>query len=299
MKARVLRKRPGRKPKKTSALPRRPTCRDCPFRAPSGACLDPVLTSGRCGDYVRYVVGNKQRRRLYVKPANPRTSRQRRGRARFGAASRKYSHLLTDEQRDACIAAGAKLRSRPRLGQSGPLTGQQYSIRQEYAAHAEPRKQKTAQTAKVPQWQGVTQKYRSQLPQPQRFTQSTPVTRRGASGMPPGHSRRDTGRGSRHGGRRRNTGFRQRNDRPGAAVRQSQRVTRFTRERYRGGRWASPNIPLPPATYRARGRSPSLRRFPWRGRAGGLETVWRRQRGAVGRGRGPRERDAAVRAAIR
>ena len=58
MKARLRKKRPGRKPKKTSALPRRPRCRDCRFRAPSGACLDPVLTSGRCGDYVRYVRGN-------------------------------------------------------------------------------------------------------------------------------------------------------------------------------------------------------------------------------------------------
>jgi len=132
MKARALRKRPGRKRKQTSGLPRRSSCRDCRFRAPSGGCLDPVLTSGRCGDYVRYVRGNKQRRRLYVKPTNPRTSRQQRWRDRFGAASSKYSHSLTDDQHDACIAAGAKLRSRPRLGQSGPLTGQQYSIRREY-----------------------------------------------------------------------------------------------------------------------------------------------------------------------
>ncbi len=57
MKARVLSKRPGRKPKKISALARRPTCRDCCFRAPSGACLDLLLTSGRCGDYARYVCG--------------------------------------------------------------------------------------------------------------------------------------------------------------------------------------------------------------------------------------------------
>ena len=125
MNARALRKRPGRKPKQTSVLPRRPRCRGCRFRAPSGACLDPVLTSGRCGDYVRYVRGSKQYRRLYVKPTDPRTSKQRRGRAWFGDASGKYSQALTDEQRDACIAVGAKLRSRRRLGQSGPLTGQQ------------------------------------------------------------------------------------------------------------------------------------------------------------------------------
>jgi hypothetical protein len=63
-----------------------------------------------------------------LKPTYPRTARQQCWRDRFGDASRKYSLLLTDEQ-DACIAKGAKLRSRPRLGQSGPLTGQQYLVR--------------------------------------------------------------------------------------------------------------------------------------------------------------------------
>ncbi len=39
-----------------------------------------------------------------------------------------YSRHLTQEQRRACIAAGAKRQTRPRLGQSGPLTGQQYWV---------------------------------------------------------------------------------------------------------------------------------------------------------------------------
>lgn len=58
-------------------------------------------------------------------------------RSAVGAASKEYSYALAEEERDARIAAGAKLRSRPRLGQSGPLTGAQYSIRKEYAANAE------------------------------------------------------------------------------------------------------------------------------------------------------------------
>ena len=239
MKARALRKRPGRKPKKASAPPRRPHCRDCRFRAPSGACLDPVLTSGRCGDYIRYVRGNKQYRRLYARPTDPRTLKQKRWRARFGDASSKYSQSLTDAQQDARIAEGANLRSRPRLGQSGPLTGQQYSIRREYAAHAEPRKQKTAQTAKVPQLQRFTRKYTSQVPQPQMVTRSTSGTHRGVSRMPPGHGRQDTGRGSTGGGRGKSQERRRRNEQPGAAVKQSQRVTRFTREHYQGGRRAT------------------------------------------------------------
>ena len=43
------------------------------------------------------------------------------------------SQSLTPEERRACIAAGSKLRSRPRLGQSGPLNGQHYSIRRDYS----------------------------------------------------------------------------------------------------------------------------------------------------------------------
>ena len=190
MKARALRKRPGQKPKKTSALPRRPGCRGCRFRAPSGACLDPVLTSGRCGNYVRYVRGNKQHRRLYVKPTDLRTSKQRRWRGRFGDASSKYSQILTDEQQDACIGEATKLQCRPRLGPSGSLTGQQYSIRKEYGANPAARTQRKQPTAKVPHLQRVTRKYKSQVPQPQRFARSTSGTHGGFAGVPPAQHRR-------------------------------------------------------------------------------------------------------------
>ena len=281
MKTRAFRKRPGRKLRRLSALPRRPGCRGCRFRAPTGACLDPVLASGRCGDYVRYVRGSKQHRRLYIKPSNPRTFKQERWRARFRAASSKYSQSLTDEQRDACIAEGAKLRSRPRMRQSGPLTGQQYSIRKEYAANPAARMRKAPATSKMLQPQRVRRKYKSQVPQPQRFARSTPGTRRGVSGMPPGHRRRYTGRASKNEGSRRNEAGTRQREKTALQVRQSQTTTRSTGERYRSTTWVGlrqsasnsgtfpvsgrasvrprPNIFRRPAGQGSRGRSPSVR----------------------------------------
>ena len=103
----------------------------------------------------------KQSRRPYLYPRDPRSLAQVRSRARFGAASRKYSYSLTEKQRNACIAAGAKRRSRPRLYQSGPLTVQQYSIRKKYGlrkAHGHAVKTALApqvpkpQTLKVTSW---------------------------------------------------------------------------------------------------------------------------------------------------
>jgi hypothetical protein len=126
-----------RKVLRTRDLPRRPTCRDCPFCSPSGKCLEPAIKSGRCGDWVWYVLpGNKQWRRLWVKPRDPRTPKQRYWRARLAAASRN-SAALTEEQLDACIAAGAKRRSRPRLGQWGWLTAQQWWVGHACARKAE------------------------------------------------------------------------------------------------------------------------------------------------------------------
>jgi hypothetical protein len=283
MKARALRKRPGRKPKRLSGLPRRPGCRGCRFRAPSGACLDPVLTSGRCGDYVRYVLRNKQHRRLYIKPTNPRTFKQQRERARFRAASSKYSQILTEDQRDACIAEGAKLQSRPRLGQSGPLTGQQYSIRKEYAASAAARMRKARATTKTLQPQSVTRKYKSQVPQPQRFARSTLGTRRSVSGVPPGNSRRYTGRAGEDEGKRKNEGRGRQREKTALQLRQSQTTTRSTGGRHHITTWvrlrqstsssgtfpvtgkasvrARPNISRPLPSQGLRGRSPSRRKL--------------------------------------
>jgi hypothetical protein len=103
-------------------------CRRCPFCGPMGECLDPALKSGRCGDWIWWVRDGRQRRRSYVRPHDPRSAAQLRSRARLSAASRDYSCSLSEEQRTDAIAAGANCRTRPRLAQSGPMTGQQYWI---------------------------------------------------------------------------------------------------------------------------------------------------------------------------
>ena len=155
-------------------------CRRCPFCASSGQCLDGVIKkSGRCGDWVWYVRGNKQCRRRWAKPRDPRTPEQLEWRARLGAASRKYSQGLSPEQRDACIAAGAKRRSRPRLAQSGPLTGQQHWVGRECQAKAEGRRQKAETAAKGLQAHGITR--------------STGAAEGGNSGLPGGQGRRGIG----------------------------------------------------------------------------------------------------------
>jgi hypothetical protein len=145
-------------PKTAKAHKKRPVhrCRRCPYYGPWGQCFDLRLKSGRCGDWVWYLRGGKQRRRLYVKPQDPRTPRQRYWRAKFGAASSKYSHALTQEERRACILAASKLRSRPRLAQSGPLNGQHYSIRRDYSPPAAERPTDTKKRINPLQTKGVS-----------------------------------------------------------------------------------------------------------------------------------------------
>jgi hypothetical protein len=151
-------------------------CRRCPLRPPSGRCLNPVLRSGRCGDWIWYMRGGKQCRRRYTRPRDPGTLAQLLCRARLSTSSRRYSRSLTDEEQAACIAAGAKLRSRSRLDQSGPLTGQQYWVRKD-AIHAKvnvkPTKAKTDR----------------QVLQPQRVTRSTSGLHRSPSRVSPGSRR--------------------------------------------------------------------------------------------------------------
>jgi hypothetical protein len=246
------------------STPKARGCRGCPCRAPSGRCLDPTIKSGRCGDWVWYMRGNKQFRHLYIKPQDPRTPKQLRGRARFGAASKKYSDSLTQEQRDACIAAGTKLRSRPRLAQSGPLTGQQYSIRKEYTANAERRAQGAERTTKPLQTLGVLL--------------STSGLHRSISMVPPGQCRRYTSRVGMRAGRGKNGQSGRRKVGAASEVQQVQRVTRsrwaHCRNTTRAVRClgrasvrASPSISRPPASQGSPGRPPSLRRCPGGGRA--------------------------------
>jgi hypothetical protein len=106
-------------------------CCRCPLCGRSGECFSSGVKSGRCGDWVWYVWKGYQWRRRWVKPYDPKTAKQRAWRAHLAAASQAYSEELTDEQRHACIAAGAKRKTRPRLGQSGPETGQQWWVGQE------------------------------------------------------------------------------------------------------------------------------------------------------------------------
>jgi hypothetical protein len=158
---------------------RRNWCRRCRFCAPSGRCLDTTLRSGRCGDWLFYVLpGNKLCCRRWVRPKDPRIPAQLHNRVRFGAASHKYSAALTEQERKACIAAGARRKSRPRLGQSGPLTGQQYSVHKEYAMRAAGKVESTEYPAKVPQ--------------PQNVTKPSWEMRRGITGMAPVLRHRDT-----------------------------------------------------------------------------------------------------------
>ena len=86
--------------------------------------------SGRSGPFVYYMLNRKQCWRRYGIPKDPRTPAQKRSRAAFRAASTTWSQAgpLTVKQREAWYADGAKRQSRSRLGQSGPLTGQQNYI---------------------------------------------------------------------------------------------------------------------------------------------------------------------------
>ena len=89
-----------------------------------------VPKSGKFKGWIYYMRGSKQVRRRYVKPRDPRTAAQLRCRAAFGVAVKAWSEsqgMTQDDLKAWCVAA-KKIRSRPRLGQSGPLTGQQYFI---------------------------------------------------------------------------------------------------------------------------------------------------------------------------
>ena len=115
-------------------------CRLCKWCGRWGECLENTIKSGRCGDWVWYMRGSKQCRRRWAMPMDPQTPAQQYWRALLGTASREYNQALTDAQQDACIAAGAKLETRPRLDQSGPHTGQQYWVRKRCAGRKPPGK---------------------------------------------------------------------------------------------------------------------------------------------------------------
>src|ERR1035437_6451733 len=192
---------------------RRNWCRRCPFCAPSGRCLNTTLRIGRCGDWVYYRLrGNKQHRRRWVRPKDPRTPNQLQNRARLGTTSHSYGAVLTEEERVACIAAGAKRQSRPRLGQSGPLTGQQYSVHKAYAKNAAAKVQNTRIPAKVPQ--------------PRKVTRPTWGPHQSIARVLPGMHRRGTRHAGNEEGRRMKDECRRKRVRAAAKVPQQQRVMR-------------------------------------------------------------------------
>ncbi len=260
MKVSPLRERRGRKPAWMLRLARRPTCRRCPLRLPSGECRHSGLWSGRCGDKVWYVVGGKQRHRRYARPADPRTARQRLWRARLGAASAAYSDQLTDEQQILCIAKGARRRCRPRLGPSGRFTGHQYWVRGELSGKPGGRRRKTARTTQVPQLQRVIKKFHSQAPQPQPLTRSTWGHHQLPTSTTPAQHRRNTKRRGKDMGRRKNAECRRQKGRPSTA------------------RWQlARNSGLLAVSRRTRGRSPFSRKCAAGGQTRGFAAARRWQ----------------------
>ena len=85
-----------------------------------------IPRSGRDNEFVYYMRGKKFCRRRYFIPSNVRTAGRVRARGAFGSIAKAWSRVLTEEQRRAWNAAAAKVRSRPRLRQSGWLSGQTY-----------------------------------------------------------------------------------------------------------------------------------------------------------------------------
>jgi hypothetical protein len=81
-----------------------------------------IPQSGKRGRTVSQNSRNGQISRALVIPVNPRTAAQLRVRGFLGSVASRWS-ALTQAQRDAWTAEAARHQSKPRLGQSGPLTG--------------------------------------------------------------------------------------------------------------------------------------------------------------------------------
>ena len=87
-----------------------------------------VPQSGKCGLTVTFPSRNGLVRRAWVVPANPQSIAQLAVRARLATQASAYDGL-TEAQQNAWIAAASTVQSKPRLGQSGPLTGLQLFVR--------------------------------------------------------------------------------------------------------------------------------------------------------------------------
>jgi hypothetical protein len=221
------------------------------------------------------VPGNDQWRRFWVKPRDPKTPSQRQWRKRLGTASRNYSQSLTHEQQDACIAAGAKRRSRPRLGHWGWLTGQQFWVGKECAGKTERSIQNAETLTKGLQTKGIS------LP--------TWDTHRGMSVTPPYQHRGNTVRAGKNEGRRKNAERIRLKARAASEVPQGQPLTRRLLSLSLPYSVWCPSFRESWAPRGSRGRSPSRHRCAGAGQAGEVEPDWRWRRGSAGRERGPPE----------
>ena len=83
-----------------------------------------IPQSGKLGLTVTWPGRNGLIRRTLVTPANPQTPAQLAIRDHLAREARRYD-ALTEAQQDAWVVAAESYQSRPRLGQSGPLTGLQ------------------------------------------------------------------------------------------------------------------------------------------------------------------------------
>jgi hypothetical protein len=82
-----------------------------------------IPKSGKRGDIVSFKIRYGQCERQHVARSKRRSAAERRAQGEFGSASLGWNEI-TEEQRYAWRAGGKKVRSHPRGGQSGPLTGQ-------------------------------------------------------------------------------------------------------------------------------------------------------------------------------
>jgi len=101
-------------------------------RSPTGLAINmktlKTPQSGKLGTTVSFKNRYGQVERTHVIPVNRSTASQQRARSDFGRFSAHW-RKLAEAQRQAWIRAGRQLPSRPRLGQSGPLTGCAYFIK--------------------------------------------------------------------------------------------------------------------------------------------------------------------------
>jgi hypothetical protein len=84
-----------------------------------------IPKSGKCGQVVAFQSRYGLCLRELINPRNTITPARQFMRGAFGHHSQVYSRKLGDEQLDRWTLAGAQVMSDPRLGQNGPLTGQQ------------------------------------------------------------------------------------------------------------------------------------------------------------------------------